>query len=575
MFRAKTIGLIRLREQHQESQQREHDEDRGFEEIRGILTELFEEGSALGLTAAELFLQLHDRASEGIGSRELRKGLASLSVHLTETEVETVMAGAGCTGGSAGSDSRLALESFLAIVQDPRGQRGRVLPVETDASLPPSAAPANSSTPAANMLQPPPGVHLAHDILHEDSVNGAAESDHECVTPDSLALRMSVSELLVDVQHGGGSGGAPATAPTSTAVAHLEAFGRNVQSVLATAVSGGGTGRASDLDEYASANSANLHGRSSPTRKSSWTTPRAPLTSDLSGSATAARTGAGRSTVGEHGSTVAKKEEDKEGEEEDENGREEERGTIARTPASSRASAAALSRGGPVPRTVAITPPFGPARSPSEALHPTRASRERLEAALEGLDLKERLRPTANLRGGVDNNGGSHAASCPGARRRTSDGIVEAPVVPPESAREDAGSSRRRARSLGVQRSRPAKIGVARATADPTDPLFQRLRVVGPGGRGRAGPNESGRVAGVDERGARVRHVRSRRSGGTEPGQRKQRLGEVVDLGVETRRRTAATCDGGPEEAPELIGRLRARVAELELTEQVMVAVAY
>ncbi|CAM9219093.1 unnamed protein product, partial [Sphacelaria rigidula] len=48
----------------------------------------------------------------------------------------------------------------------------------------------------------------------------------------------------------------------------------------------------------------------------------------------------------------------------------------------------------PLPLTRATTPPCGPARPPSAPLHPTRASRERLNAALETLELKERLRPT-------------------------------------------------------------------------------------------------------------------------------------------------------------------------------------
>ncbi|CAM9880080.1 unnamed protein product, partial [Scytosiphon promiscuus] len=116
-----------LRQHHHQEpgQHQQQDGDRGFEELRGVLAELVEEGSALGLTAAELFLQLDDDASRGIGRLELRKGLASLSVHLTETEVETVMAGSGCIVGSTGSDSRLDLDSFLAVVRDPPERRRR------------------------------------------------------------------------------------------------------------------------------------------------------------------------------------------------------------------------------------------------------------------------------------------------------------------------------------------------------------------------------------------------------------------------------------------------------------------
>ncbi|CAM9672089.1 unnamed protein product, partial [Hapterophycus canaliculatus] len=552
---------------------------RGFEELRGVLAELVEEGSALGLTAAELFLQLDDSASVGIGSRELRNGLASLSVHLTETEVETVMTGAGCIGGSTGSDSLLALEGFLAMTQNPRGPWQRV---------PASAAPASSPPALEVHLQPPlAGADLAHDITRYNSGSGAAEDDHGCVTPDSLALRMSVSELLVDVDDNGGGGGAPGAAPSSTAVAHLEAFGRvaaDVQAVLTSAISGGGTGRASDHGERGEGTSskiASLRGRGSPTRNDSWTS-GAPPAGGLSGSAMAARAGAARSTVGEYGSsTLMKKDDEEERDEQDEQREneselEEGRGTAARAPANSRASAAAASQAGPVPRTGAITPPFGPARSPSEPLHPTRASRERLEAALEGLDLKERLLPTAGVRHDVDDKGGSHAASCPGVHKKSSDRIVEAPL-PVEIVRGDAGTSRRRASSLGVQRRRPAKVGVARAPAPAADPAefsFHRLRRVEVGGRAesksRAGANESRQVAGVYERAARARHVYGRKSDGAEPGQWRRRLGEVVHLGEADRLKDAGGYDGGPEEAPEVIGRLRARVTELELKEQLL-----
>ncbi|CAM9879942.1 unnamed protein product, partial [Scytosiphon promiscuus] len=87
---------------------------------------------------------------------------------------------------------------------------------------------------------------------------------------------------------------------------------------------------------------------------------------------------------------------------------------------------------------------------------------------------------------------------------------------------------------------------------------------------GRAGTDESRRAVGGKEKGVRVQHAHGGRNDGAEPGKRKQRLGEVVNLGAADSLGNAASYDGGPEEAPELIGRLRARVAELELTEQLL-----
>ncbi|CAM9880012.1 unnamed protein product, partial [Scytosiphon promiscuus] len=191
--------------------------------------------------------------------------------------------------------------------------------VATDASAPGSAASRPLSTfgePAGGQNPPALGADLAYGSLRQDSDNGVAEDDRGCATPDSLALRMSVSELLVDVEENGGNGGAPGTAPSSTAVAHLEAFGRvaaDVQAVLTTAMSSGGTGRASDHDEHDEGTSGNssaiLHRHSSSERNSS-RTPGAPTASGLSSSTTETRAGVERGMAGKTEGTLAKQEEE-------------------------------------------------------------------------------------------------------------------------------------------------------------------------------------------------------------------------------------------------------------------------
>lgn len=574
-----------------------HATPRGFVELRDVITELVEEGSALGLTAAELFLQLGDRASsEGIGSRELRKGLASLSVHLTETEVETVMAGAGCTGGNDHNDTasaqRLTLDRFSAMVQNPLGRRQTVLPVTSTSSTAagaPGAGAARAAAPENDMQQPPPRAEIGRGTPHGDNNNrGAVEDDDGCVSPDSLAPRMSLSELLVDVREvgsgDGGDNGGDGPGTSSSAAAHVEAFGRvaaDVQAVLATAISrsggdgsdGNGNGR---HGEQISSTSDNPNRRSRPdgNKRSS----QAHASDLLSVSMTTASAAANRSRVGGEGRTTG----DDDDEEEKLYGEEEE--TVAQTPTSSRVSAAA-SRSGPVPPTGAITPPFGQARSPSEPLHPTRASRERLKAALEGLDLKERLRPTTTVGGdGSDDGEDDHTSATPSVRRRISYRSAGARLPAESSAGggAGAGASRRGASSAGGHRRRSARaVAASAAAAAAATPAghaalsSRRLASVDVGGRTSSSSRRiysatrARMVAGVDEKGARVRRFSSRGSAGGAGSERRGRLGEVVDLAAAEGGESAAY-DGGAEDAPEVIGRLRARVAELELTEQVI-----
>lgn len=583
------------------------DAPRGFVELRGIITELVQEGSALGLTAAELFLQLGDGASsEGVSSRELRKGLASLSVHLSENEIETIMAGACCTGGSdqnsATSGQLLTLDRFSTMVQSPLGRRQTMLPVTSTggtAACAPDAG-AGAGTPALDIEQLSSRVELGRGIPQSDNNNNrdAIEGDDECATPDSLAPRMSLSELLVDVREVGGGGrdnGGDIPDTSSSAAAHVEAFGRvaaDVQEVLTTAISksgtgytgGGGGGHGVDGNDNGRQGEQTPSASDNPNRRSrsdgNKTGSQSPVSSNLlpvSMGTAAAAVAASKSRVGGEEKITGDDED-----EEDKRYREDEE-TVAQTPTSSRVSAAAAaSRSGPVPPTGAITPPFGPTRSPSEPLHPTRASRERLKAALEGLDLKERLRPTTVGGDGGDNGDDDDnrtSATTPRVRRRashrsagarlsaeSSGGTAAAPAPAPASRRR--GSS-----SASGHRRRSAK-----ATAIPASHAAlssRRLESVHAGGGGttsnrrRVSATRSHMVAGVDEKGARVRSLSISRGGGGARSERRGRLGEVIDLAAAEEGENTEY-DGRADDAPEVIGRLRAKIAELELTEQVI-----
>ena len=537
---------------------------RGFKELQGVLVELAEEGSALGLTPAELFLQFGDPAcADGIGSRELRKGLASLSVHLTEAEIETVLAGAGCTG----SRPLLTSERFSALVQSPAAAAAAAA-AATDAA---AAGAADLDT-----QHNPPRARLDRDEPRKDG-DGAdsdtAGDDGGYVSPDSLAPRMSLSELLVDVRDaGGGDGDGPGT--SSSAAAHVEAFGRvaaGVQAVLTTAISGSGTeqtgaesgsGRGggdavatNTPGERAPGTSRASSRRRSPDRNSSISgTPASRLSSS-----SAAKTSTGRSRfvgaktaaggVEQHHHQQQQQQQQQQEEEKEEEEEEGQEKPAAQTP--SRRRSAAASRSGPVPRAGAITPPLGPARSPSEPLHPTRASRERLEAALEGLDLKERLRPTATVGGDGDGNGD---------RRDRGENTPGFPRVPSRSygggrAGDRSAAERAGGELMSLASPRSASVGAGDGDGRNRRVPFSRAPV----------------VAGVDDRGARIRRFSGRRSGRAVSKQRGCSLGEVVDLATAGGGDHRAAYDGGPEGAPEEIGRLRARVAELELSEQVCV----
>ncbi|CAM9593385.1 unnamed protein product [Ectocarpus sp. 4 AP-2014] len=563
---------------------------RGFEEVRCVLIELVEEGSALGLTAAELFLQLDDGAQhEGIGSRELRKGLASLSVHLTETEVEMVMSNAGSCSTGGGIDERdqsgkdrliMTLQEFSALVQNPFEQRQRAIPVTVT----------GSAARAFEAHKSPQGAELSNARRHTNNTDSAAaaEDGDGCVTPDSLAPRMSLSELQVlddGKDSGGGSVYAGGPATSNSTAAHVEAFGRvaaDVQAVLATAVSGSGTGRSGPGTGGQDGCSSSTGGKRGGQGGSNSKDRKPPVPSPNSSAGPAAmeacatdsrnRVGvADRNPGEEEGKKEKKEEEGKQGGEEEE--------STSQTPTRSRVSTVA-SRSAPFPRAGVITPPFGPARSPSEPLHPTRASRERLEAALEGLDLKERLRPTTTVGGDNADSGRDHPTSSLGARRRSSHRNAGGLLGEGAGGEARQASSQRRASSVGGRRRRSrtsssvAKVAVGTAASPAAFSSRRLASVVVGGGVGSSNRRPvAGRrriATGVDEKGSRADRLSGSRSGAAGSEQRQQQLlGEVVDLTAAEGVRKPEY-DGGSEGAPEVIGGLRTKVAELELAEHLL-----
>ncbi|CAM9924546.1 unnamed protein product [Choristocarpus tenellus] len=100
---------------------------RSLEELRGIFVELVDEGIALGVTAEGLFAQLGpkeiltQKSGSGLGKEgesigveriELREGMATLSVHLTEAEIDSIFEYAGCTENEV-----LTFEGFASLAK--------------------------------------------------------------------------------------------------------------------------------------------------------------------------------------------------------------------------------------------------------------------------------------------------------------------------------------------------------------------------------------------------------------------------------------------------------------------------
>lgn len=520
---------------------------RRFTALRDVLMELVEEGSALGLTAHELFDQFGGSgngsrttggASEGVLGRDLRAGLGSLNIHLTETEVARVMAGAGCVGGGKGAESRLTFTMFSALVNHPRGQSSRrVFPV-TPAETGDKGGDSATAAIAIDTQASPEGRGGRTPDPRQG--NNTSLADDGCVTPDSLSPKMTLSEL---VGVGGRWAGGPGTASTSAA-AHVEAFGRvaaDVQAVLTTAVAGG-TGCGSDGGCSSNRRQGQLNERESdPGSGGSVSSP--------------AKLGFATAVV-----------------------REDERtGETAKT--LSRLSA---SDSGPIPLTRAITPPLGPVRSPSEPHHPTRASRERLKAALEDLDLKERLRPTVGggqhsvVRGMYDSAGEllpptsreEEPCFAQKAVHLKNQPSVAAAAAAAEAAAKAAALEAGPQRASSSGRRRPAKR-VANGTASDV------LRRSSAGGARNGGDRRAASVGARTAGGLRSRRNSTFSSGkgnggsnGRDNGARLERrhLGEGVE---ETNFVSDGAHLGESRGAPEVIGRLRAKVAELELTGQV------
>ncbi|CAM9594593.1 unnamed protein product, partial [Discosporangium mesarthrocarpum] len=100
---------------------------RSLRELRDVFAELVDEGKALGITVAELFQQLgpleasvQGVKSDGVvvvGRQRLKEGMGTLSVHLTESEVDILMQHAGCEHGGNG-DMLLTLQGFQGLSGD-------------------------------------------------------------------------------------------------------------------------------------------------------------------------------------------------------------------------------------------------------------------------------------------------------------------------------------------------------------------------------------------------------------------------------------------------------------------------
>lgn len=528
---------------------------RGFAELRGVLVELVEEASSLGLSVAELFLQLGGGVGIvgdpgfGVDSRQLREGLEDLSVHFTESEMATVLAGRRCGGGGdargkSNDADRLTLKDFSTLVEStPTRQEGSK---SGDASMFASRA----TDDVDDELLSPFAAHGDRPALERqaDEFKGGLFGE-ACVTPDSLSVplspRMSLSELVDARENAVDTVVGEPEIGSSGAAAHVTTFGRVAtegQAVLTTARDGGdgqSGGDTTDVDDErvnrAFATTAEVP-RPSP-GVDSIAVPTAAISRE-----------AARATEDQANAMYALQ-------------------TSTRL---------AVSDSGPVSRTRAITPPFGSARSPSEPVHPTRASRERLQAALEGLDLKERLRPTAEGRhrnsglvtladhgsnGSEDGSAGFESSdSRPDSRRKeerlvgrswatTKAGVAVAQHVSAPSHRAAKDSV------LGAGRSAAADFSSnsAPAKAGP--------RLVNPDGksqRRRHGHDES--RPGDKSRGGGRGGIRSAVSQKQEGGQSDRSLKIIGGV---------ATYFGDPTDAPEVIGDLRARVAELELSEQV------
>ncbi|CAM9406994.1 unnamed protein product, partial [Laminaria digitata] len=534
---------------------------RRFTVLRDVLTELVEEGSALGLTARELFDQFGGSgnssratggASEGVGSRDLRAGLGSLNIHLTETEVERVMAGAGCVGSDKGAESRLTFEMFSALVSHPRRRpKQRLLPA---ASAESEGKRGDYSANAAIALdtQASPEEPGRQTPAPRQGNNNSSLADDGSVTPDSLSRRMTLSELVgVGEPWAGGPG--PGTA-SSSAAAHAEAFGRvaaDVQAVLTTAVA---SGTGCDGDGGSGSSNSKRQGQ-------------------LNNRGSGPNSGGSGSVPSPAKLRFAAAEVIKE-----------EKRTGEVTPTPTRLSA---SDSGPVPRTGAITPPLGPVRSPSEPHHPTRASRERLKAALEDLDLKERLRPTvggdqhAGLRGVYDSAG---ELLLP-ASREEGPGLAQkgTPLTNRSSAAEAtaaAGAAAAAAAAAEVGSQRASSSGRRRpantvATGTTSDVL--RRSSAGGGARENGGDRRATSV-----RARTAGGLRSHRDNPFSSGRGKDGGGSGRDNGARLEQRRLgkdveeanflgdAAHLGESRDAPEVIGRLRAKVAELELTGQLL-----
>lgn len=483
---------------------------RSVQELREVLAELVDDGCALGLTVADLCTQItrtggscsgsnvgaggaddSTRMRSGIGRRQLQEGLGALSVYITQSEAERLIKAASCSatssGGGGHDDGVDGVDGLLSF-----------------------------SMLSTLLKSQPHGYRQQHQPAPPTTTADAPEDDGT-VSPDSLAVATPGTRVcLTELEEEEAARAASPGTGSSSAAAHVEAFGRvaaNVQAVLASAV----------LSTNTVAGNGNTikPGRATGAGQGGTVLPGAE-TRLTSMPAATVRT---REAKGIEDMAI-------------------------RVP-SMRSFPDEHSR--PVPRTRAITPPLGPARSPFAPLHPTRASRERLKAALETLDLKERLKPAS----GDDTL--ARSSSQLKATRTSARGV--------EGEEPAMEGLLRAGNDFNIQyvfdRS---DLGINPAGITDINVRSSRASVVGGGGGGdRGGSVGRGRRM-TGTRGVNY-HGIGRRSGararGRRDGHRDEDGGGGLGPGV------AYRLGYTPREAAETIGRLRARVAELELSEQV------
>ena len=227
----------------------------------------------------------------------------------------------------------------------------------------------------------------------------------------------------------------------------------------------------------------------------------------------------------------------------------------------------------PSPFTSTVTPPLGSARSPTEPLRPTRACEERRQAALENLEHAEH--PGAI----VDRSGQSNA-------RRHTTSVGEHPPISSKgrsrSLQRDSFRSTRRSTARRDSASSPAGRVVSIELSDGACVTASQPSPVSRKGQYNL---DRGRIArvGSEASGAEKKCLKGDLRVGYSMIEREVRVNGAGVMGHEKRHEGQGRCQSdavgsddlfgdfgdGWRDVRDVIGSLRARVAELELTEQV------